>query len=117
MPPKKNLISQLKGTVTQYNNAVNKCEAVLKGKRYEKYEPTLNKLEDRYDQLCENWEAYRDSILEKGTTVEEFNAKKPPPNDDSNAFTHNDAWKEEKEKSFMDLFDKVMINLLLRKIS
>ena len=81
MPPKKSLLSQLKSTINQYNNQVSKCQVVLNGKKYDKYEPTLSKLEEKFDEMTQAWENYKEELLEKGTTEEEFNAKKPAPDE------------------------------------
>ena len=107
MPPKKSNLSQLKGAVIQYNNSVSKCQVVLNGRKYDKYESTLNKLEDKFDQLSQVWESYREEILDKGKTEAEFNANKPVPDEDESVYTHNDAWKEDKKNSFLELFDKL----------
>ena len=48
---------------------------VLNGRKFDKYEPTLTKLEDKFDQLTQAWESYREEILDKGKTEAEFNAK------------------------------------------
>ena len=81
MPPKKSLLSQLKSTINQYNNQVSKCQVVLNGKKYDKYEPTLSKLEEKFDEMTQAWENYKEELFEKGTTEEEFNAKKPAPDE------------------------------------
>ena len=107
MPPKKSGLSQLKSAVNQYNNCVSKCQVVLNGTKYDKYESTLNKLEDKYDLLTQAWETFKEEILDKGKTVQEFNAKKPEPNEDEFVYTHNDSWKEDKERSFLDLFERL----------
>ena len=96
MPPKKSSLSQIKAAVNQYNNSVSKCQVVLNGRKFDKYESTLTKLEDKYDQLTQAWEVYREDILDKGKTEEEFNAKKPKPDEDDSVYTHNDAWKDHK---------------------
>ena len=88
MPPKKSCLSLLKSAVNQYNNSVSKCQVVLNGRKYDKYESTLSKLEDKFDQLTQAWETYKEEILEKGKTVEEFNAKKPAPDEEENVYTH-----------------------------
>ena len=80
---------------------------VLNGRKYDKYESTLCKLEDKFDQLTQDWETYKEEILEKGKTVEEFNAKKPAPDEEENVHTHNDYWKDEKEKAFLEWFSKL----------
>ena len=80
---------------------------VLNGRKFDKYEPTLTKLEDKFDQLTQAWESYREEILDKGKTEAEFNAKKPAPDEDESVYTHNDTWKEEKEKAFLALFEKL----------
>ena len=59
MPPKKSWLSLLKSAVNRYNNSVSKCQVVLNGRKYDKYESTLCKLEDKYDQLTQAWETYK----------------------------------------------------------
>ena len=107
MPPKKSNLSQLKAAVNQYNNSVSKCQVVLNGRKLDKYESTLVKLEDKFDQLTETWEIYKEEILEKGKSETEFNAMKPAPDDDEGVYKHNDAWKDAKEKAFLELFEKL----------
>ena len=107
MPPKKSNLSQLKAAINQYNNCVSKCNVVLNGKKYDKYESTLAKLEEKFDQVTETWEIYREEILQKGKTEAEFNAKKPEPDEDEDVYTHNDAWKAKKEENFLELFEKL----------
>ena len=107
MPPKKSSLSQLKAAVNQYNNSVSKCQVVLNGRKLDKYESTLVKLEDKFDQLTETWEIYKEEILEKGKSETEFNAMKPAPDDDEGVYKHNDAWKDAKEKAFLELFEKL----------
>ena len=65
MPPKKSLLSQLKSTINQYNNQVSKCQVVLNGKKYDKYEPTLSKLEEKFDEMTQAWENYKEELIEK----------------------------------------------------
>ena len=105
MPPKKSTLKELKNAVTQYNNSVSKCQVVLNGKKYEKYEAFQLKLEDKFDILCQAWEAYKEDILDKGKSEVEFNAEKE--DSDGPLYSHNDNWKEEKEKAFFELFDKL----------
>ena len=55
MPPKKSSMSQLKSAVNQYTNSVSKCQVVLNGRKFDKYEHTLTKLEDKFEQLTQAW--------------------------------------------------------------
>ena len=107
MSPKKSNLSLLKSAVNQYNNSVSKCQVVLNGKKYDKYESTLTKLEDKFDEVTQAWEVYKEEILEKGKTETEFNALKPAPDETESVYTHNDAWKDNKEKAFLELFEKL----------
>ena len=63
MPPKKSNLSLLKSAVNQYNNSVSKCQVVLNGKKYDKYESTLTKLEDK---LPKHGRFIRKKSLKKG---------------------------------------------------
>ena len=107
MGPKKSNLSSLRAAVNQYNNSVSKCQVVLNSKKYDKYESTLAKLEDKFDELTTAWETYKIEILEKGKTEEEFNANKPEPDQEECVYPYNDAWKTDKEKSFLELFERL----------
>ena len=107
MPPKKSSLSTLKSTVVQFNNSVSKCNVVLNGKKYDKFAAVSNKLEECYDNLSTCWETYKEEFLASGKTEEDFNAKKEPPEDHLEAYVHNDAWKKDKENTFLDIFEKL----------
>ena len=95
MPPKKNCLKELKNAVTQYNNSVSKCQVVINGKKYEKFEAFQTKLEDKFDLMCQAWEAYKEEILDKGKSEVDFNAEND--SGDGPEYKHNDSWKDTRE--------------------
>ena len=105
MPPKKNCLKELKNAVTQYNNSVSKCQVVINGKKYEKFEAFQTKLEDKFDLMCQAWEAYKEEILDKGKSEVDFNAEND--SGDGPEYKHNDSWKDTREKAFFELFAKL----------
>ena len=66
MPPKKkNLLKELKTTVTQYNNQVSKCNVLLNGRKYEKYNDVQKNLKDKFDLMCQAWESYKEELTDQ----------------------------------------------------
>ena len=74
---------------------------LINGKKYEKYQIVQDKLEDKYDSLCTAFEHCKEEILEKGQRVGEFNALEG----DEPVYRYNDAWKQERDKEFENLFN------------
>ena len=96
MPPKKNPLKELKKAATEYNNQLSKCNLILNGRKYDKYSAVQSKLEDKYDFLCQAWETNKEDILDKGSTLDEYNET-----------DYNDTWKATKEHEFMGIYNSL----------
>ena len=66
MPPKKNFLKELKNAINQYNNSVSKCQVVLNGRKFDKYEAFQSKLEDKFDGLTQPGRLIKKTSLKKG---------------------------------------------------
>ena len=106
MPPKKkNPLKELKTTVTQYNNQVSKCNVLLNGRKYEKYNDVQKNLEDKFDLMCQAWESYKEELTDQGVSEDQFNSLLEDGS--GPVHTHNDSWKNGKEAAFFSLYERL----------
>ena len=105
MPPKKtNYLRDLKNCVIEYNNQGSKCLVILNGKKYDKFSVVQEKLEEKYDKLCQAFESYKEDMLERITEAE-FN--EVHEDGSGPVYTYNNAWKTSRDTNFNDLYSKL----------